>query len=61
MSFTDSIEANVEYAEIQVAEGLQQLSKARSYQVYATVNSDIYVSVLFLRNFGYPKSEVSQK
>ena len=31
--FTDSIEANVEHAEIHVQEGTQQLSKARDYQV----------------------------
>ena len=30
---TDSIEANVEHAEIHVSEGTQQLSKARDYQV----------------------------
>ena len=34
LSFTDSIEANVEHAEIHVSEGTQQLRKARDYQVY---------------------------
>ena len=34
LSFSDSIEANVEHAEIHVSEGTQQLRKARDYQVY---------------------------
>ena len=34
LSFSDSIEANVEHAEIHVSEGTQQLRKARDYKVY---------------------------
>ena len=43
----------MKYAEIQVEGGLQELFKARSYQVYTTVNSEIYARVFIFAKLQY--------